>query len=268
MIVVRPQTTQERRQDRDDRHHDRHDREERGEHEGEHEQRAEAAEQRLDEHAGPVAAAALHRQRVEAGDVHGRTGDGRAGERSARVFGGFRVVFEGLLAVGRRVGDDERRALSLETNEPLLRARVAGQTRAGQRALQARFDGGEFVAHARRGDGLAGGQRDDGQQRRAVAAGAVEVAGDLLVGDPAFLAGHREFLLERFCRRAGGGHADERQHEPEDDDDALVCEDPACQRCHARSFVRFASPLGRRTERKLIVVAGDRTFQRSIFASG
>ena len=39
--------------------------------------------------------------------------------------------------------------------------------------------------------------------------------------------GYRELLLERLAGGAGGADAHDREHEPEADDDALVCENPA-----------------------------------------
>ena len=58
--------------------------EERGEHEGQHGERADAADQRLEQHAGAlVVGAAVLGQRVEAGQVHRRAGD-RCARRARR----------------------------------------------------------------------------------------------------------------------------------------------------------------------------------------
>ena len=186
-------------EDRGDRHHDRHEREERAEHEGENQQRADTAEERLDEHAGPVATAALNGERVEAGDAHGRAGDGHAAEGFDRVFGGFGVVVEGLFGIERRVHDREGRApVARDERAGVTRARVPRDARAGQCSAQPRFDAGELRSHGRRADGCAIGQRDDREQRRVVAAGAAELVRDLLVGDEAFATGDGELLFERF----------------------------------------------------------------------
>ena len=56
------------------------------EHEVEHEQRAEAADQRLDQDARALAAAAVLRQRVEAGQLHRLAGDGSPRARRVAAF--------------------------------------------------------------------------------------------------------------------------------------------------------------------------------------
>ncbi len=90
---------------------------------------------------GPVAAAALHGQRIKAGQMNAvRRPPSCAGECGARSFRGLRVVFKGLGAVGRRVGDDEGRVPVAREEGGAPGARVARQTRAGQGVLQARFD--------------------------------------------------------------------------------------------------------------------------------
>ena len=85
----------------------------RAEHEAEHDQRAEAAEQRLEQDAGAVGVAALRVERVEAGEMHRRAGDGHARERLARGLLRLRVVAEGLVGIRPREGDRERGAAVL-----------------------------------------------------------------------------------------------------------------------------------------------------------
>ena len=73
----------ERRDDGEHGHHDRDERDERREHDGEHDQRAEAAQQRLEQDARPLAAARRVVERVVAGDVHGSSGGTRLLQRGA-----------------------------------------------------------------------------------------------------------------------------------------------------------------------------------------
>ena len=55
---------------------------------------------------------------------------------------------------------------------------------------------------------------------------------DRLVGLEPLLARDGELLVHGLARLAGGGHADQGQHEPEADDDALVGQDPAGETSH------------------------------------
>ena len=102
---------------------DRHDREERGEHEREHEQRAEAAEQRLEQHAGPVVAAA--RRCCSASKPVRCTGaPATVTPRSARArcLLGVRVVAERLRSgpgVGRRSRTSVRPSSETKARSPV-----------------------------------------------------------------------------------------------------------------------------------------------------
>ena len=218
MTVGQAPHDQEGREDRHDRHHDRHDREERAEHERQHQQRAEPAQQRLEQHPGTVAAAALDGQRVVAGQVHRRARDGRAGEGRGRVFRGFGVVAERLVGVGRRVGDDEGRVPVAGEEGGVCRCSRSrpGACRAAtlpsRASTAAQFRLARVAEH-----GPPAGSVTTASSGELLPPGAVEVPRDLLVGDPAFLAGHRELLFQRFRRRARRGHAHEGQHDPEAD---------------------------------------------------
>ena len=197
----------------------------------EHEQRADAAEQRLDEHAGPVAAARASpraRRSPTGGPARRRSSRPAAG---AQALLGLRVVAEGLVGIGRGVGDDERRAPVLGDEAAVARGAVAGHARPGQRPRDALLD-----LRARR----------RGARRTVCPAGTVTtgisgallppvpavVLRDLQVRLPALAAGHRELLVHRLGRRAGGRDADERDQQPEGDDQAAVGEGPAGESFH------------------------------------
>ena len=240
-----PEQQHERGHDRHDRHHDRHHRQERGEDEQQHHERADPADDRLDEHAGALGAAALALQRVEARDVDRRAGDGRAGQRLARVARGLGVVAEVRLVRARRVDERVHGAAVLGGEDAVAGRGVGRDARAGQRLLQLRVDLREVGAHAGRLDGLARGQRDDRQQRDRLAAGARVALGDLDVGDRALLVGHGELLRERRRGRARGEDPADGRGDPEGDDDALVREDPTREGGHRPSLLPGRGPAYR-----------------------
>ena len=216
------------------------------------------------QHAGPVAAAALHRQRVKARQVDAvRPRPWRRRARRSpfsRPSGCLRRPGWGRAAGRRRRRSCAgrvrgRRGCGCSRSRP-------GAFRAGR--SQARFDRPQSLLCGGRVNRVHRGQRHHGQQRGAVAAGSAEVARDLLIRDPAFLAGHREFLFEGFRRRSGRSHPHERQDHPEDDHDAFVGQNPAGQRCHGhRPFRASALPVDERElplrppfERKVIAAPG------------
>ena len=227
-----PEQQQERRQDRDQRHHQRHDGEERGEHERQHDERTEAAEHRLDEHAGALAlGAAVLRERVEARQEHALAADAGVAQRGAGGLLGGHVLTEGGVRVGSWIDERERRAAVLGDEGLVARRGVGRDPRAGKRSLEAGVEPLQIRLYGRRVNRLAGGKGDDGKQRRRVSTARPAVAlGDRDVRLPALLVGDRELRLQRVGRRACRGHAGDGERQPRDDDDALVGEDPTGER--------------------------------------
>ena len=206
----------------------------RGEHEQQHDQRAEAADHRLGEQAGTVVvAAALVGERVEAGHVDGRAADGHVLQRVARLPRRLGVGAE-VVAVGARRVDERVDGVAVTGDECAVARRGIGRDAStGERLLERRVDLREVGLHAGRLDGLAGRERDHRQQRHRVAAGACIALGDLGVGDRPLLVGDRELERERARRRPRRGNSGDGHGDPEDDDEALVGEDPAGEGGHA-----------------------------------
>ena len=115
---------------------------------------------------------------------------------------------------------------------------VAGHARSGHRTLGALLEAAQALADAGVAGGLPGGQRDDGQERRGVAARLVVELGDLGVGHPALAARDGELLVHRLGGVADRGDADDREHDPDGDDETAVAENPASQLFHKKVCIR------------------------------
>ena len=166
-----------------------------------HDERAEPAEQRLDEHAGAGVAAGGRRQRVEAGHVHRRAADGHAGERVRRRARRSAVGAEVVGARARRVGERVDGAAVAGDERAVAGRGVGGDARAREGRGELRVDAREVGAHAGRGDRLPRRERGDRQERVGLAAVAVAL-GDLRVGQRALLVRRRVLELQRPRGRA------------------------------------------------------------------
>ena len=172
-----------------------------------------------------VLAAVLH-ERVVAGQVHRRAGHRDTAQLRPCPLRRVRVLAEGGVRVAAGKGDREGRAAVGRHERAVTGGRVRGDPCSWQRALDARIDCAQLRPHARGINGLARGERHDGEERRRVAARVPILLRDLDVGLVPLLAGHRELLREGIRGGAGGPDADDGQQEPEGDDCTLVGEDP------------------------------------------
>ena len=101
-------------------------------------ERAEAAEHRLEQHAGPVAAAPLSSTSASKPvRCTGCAGDRGALQRRARRLLGLRVLAERRVRVGLRVDEREGRAAVLRDERAVAGRGVGGDPRAGQRLRRA-----------------------------------------------------------------------------------------------------------------------------------
>src|SRR6185312_7762032 len=101
----------------------------------------------------------------------------------------------------------------------------------------------------------AGGQLDDRQQRRGVAAGAVVEPLDRDVRVPALAAGNGELLVHRSGGGTGGGDPDDGEQDPNGDDELAVGENPAGEGGHV--FVCITNE-SQRVEFVLPMIDGER----------
>src|SRR5581483_4255456 len=218
---------QEARHDRAEPDDERHEGEQRGEHEGEHEQRANPAQHSLGEDAEAALLAARRVERVEAAYVHRPAGKAHPAQSSRNRFRGGRVLTEAT-RLRRRVGKDECRP-PVRGDERATRGRCVrrnprlrhGTTHGGVHSL-------ERGAHGRRLHGFVPLQRDNGDDRGAVATVA-EASSDRRIGLVAFTARHRVLVAERVERLAGGEDADRGQPEPKEHHELAMPEREACE---------------------------------------
>ena len=230
-----PEQQQERGQDRDDRHQQRHDREERGEDERQHDERAEAAEHRLERarrgprsrrrcppraRRSPVRWHAARRRRVAS----------RSAALAAFSAGG--VLAEGRVRVGSRIDERERRAAVVGDEGRVAGRGVGGDPRARQRLAR----GARRAAAgppARRGESTVwpSGSVTTGSSGAAFAARAAVALGDLRRSSPSPpCRGPRTPASSAFEAGPAAAMPATVSADPEDDDGALVGEDPTGER--------------------------------------
>ena len=189
----------------DDRHHDRDDREERRE----HERRARAA--RRGRRAAPRAGRPGRRCRSPLSSASaskpvrctGAPAD-RDAARARRAPPSRRPGSRRTPSRGRAAGRRSRRSCGRRRRRRRGRRsrRTRRSARRAARAARRASTCAQVGAHAGRVDGLARGSVTTGTSGARVAAGAAVVLGDLDVGLPALLVGHRE-LLRRARPMAG-----------------------------------------------------------------
>ena len=242
-----PEQEQEGGHDRDDRHPERDEREQRGEDEGEHGQRADAADHRLEQDARAFAVGAAESSASASKPVRctGCARDGGALERAARGLlglAGSRRSASRDRAAGRRprrrCARRRRRRCCRRSRRRRRSARRAAPRRGARRSAPARLrTPGESTV-------LPSGSVTTGSSGARVAAGAAVALGDRDVGLPALLVRDRELRLERVGGGPRGRDAGDREHDPGDDDGALVGEDPAGERGHGFECSPHRRPLG------------------------
>ena len=186
---------------------ERHEGQRRPEHEEQDDQRADAADDRLEQDPGAVVAAARGVvERVVAGQPHGRAGHGVAAQRVAQVALDVGVVAEGVVAartedVRRRPSRPSFEVKARSPVEPKPATRDPGTTRLALRSSARRSSRtpGEVTVVP----GVSVTTGTSGQRVAAVAVG----LRDLLAGLPALATGDAEALVERLGGGAGGHHA-------------------------------------------------------------
>ena len=236
-------------------HQQRHDRHERAEDEGEDEERAQRRQQRPEQDAGAVALvlAGGGAQCVEPRHLDRGSADGDAGERGLRQPG-LRLPLVDA-ALGRDVDEGERRAAVVGDERPVAGRGIGGGPRLRQRGLDLRESRVELLADAGRVDGRALRERHDGDERRDVAAVAVD-RGELLVRLEALAARHVELLRERAARRPDRREGGDRDGEPETEHEPLVVEDETGEGVHGVSFQGFVRCTSDRTRTVYDAVKG------------
>ena len=194
------------------------------EYECQHYQCPQATEQPLGEQAHPTLLRTRRRQCRETAEVNGATRDSHPAECRARSRRGFLEPLEPRAAGLRRwIGEQERGAPVTRDERAVAGTGVGRDPGTRDRLRQSAFDSLKAALHRGRVDARARRERDDGYQRRAVAA-VSERARDRGIGLPGFAAGDRVFVAECFCRRANRSDPDDHDDQPEGGDDTTVAQ--------------------------------------------
>ena len=187
---------------------------------------------------GPPAAPALVLEGVEAAEAAPARPATVAPVSAARsLLLGLRVVAEGLVGVGRRVGDDEGRP-------PVLGHERRGSGRGVAGDAGARQGAGRGGARRRRRPARTRRRVDRLAGRAALTTGTSGAllppvprkarAMAMLVVQPS-LPGTENFCFSALVADPADAMPDEGHDDPEDGDEALVCEDPSGDLRHRRS---------------------------------
>ena len=211
------------------RHQQRHEGHERTEDEGEYEQRAQRRQQRPEQDARAAALVVTGRsaQSVKPRHFDRCSADGDAGERGLRGASLFLARVDAALR--RDVDEREGGAAIVGDERAITRRGKGGGHRLRQHDRDLRERRIELVADARRVDGRTGRQLHDRDDRRDIAAAAVDRS-ELLVRLEALPPRNVELLRESAARRPDRCERGDRDEKPSAEDDPLVRENPAGQR--------------------------------------